>query len=680
MATIIDSLLVQIGINASGFTQGAAQAGQDLDKIKEKVKELEREIRAEVAEEKRAASEITEAKREKAAEEKAIADAAQKERERIAREQRDNSEKARKDSEETAKKIGGHLESLRNTVLGFFAALIGATAVGSFFNSIVSNDAAIGRMATNVGLSTETLAAWQFAAEQAGGTAQGVTASIMGLEQAYEQFRLTGQVSGPLAWTRALGVDARDAVGAFEQLNEKFYDLAQSGQGARALAMGQNLGLDIGTIQLLETDPAAVQKMLAQGRATAPSAEDAARAIAFQQAWNAASKAVIQFGRDLAEVALPPLTELLVKMDQWIRDSRKWLTADIIDGVKQVWAWLQGIDWNGVITGAKAFFASLNDVVTGLAGLLKLLGLIPTSTRREDDELRQRGLARPGTEVPYTPEEQRRRDDPAGTFWREHVAPLFGLPKPVQLGTLDPSIEAAVRNAAQAAGLDEDHMVALARAEGGGYRGVSPTGAIGPMQLEPGTAAEVGVNPWDWHENVRGGVEYYRRLLAQFHGNYAAADAAYNAGPNNAGVQRFAATGDPSGLPAETRGYLSNIRGAEPAPAVTGADGQPLKIAPQASPGPAVPISYQVPSWLRSTFSPALSPSPLATAGLTTGAQASVASRVTNNNQSTSVDSDVNINTLHINTAATDANGVARGIGDALKNYMMASQANFALV
>lgn len=126
---------------------------------------------------------------------------------------------------------------------------------------------------------------------------------------------------------------------------------------------------------------------------------------------------------------------------------------------------------------------------------------------------------------------------------------------------LDPRIEAEVRRRARSEGLDEEHMVRLARAEGGGMNKVSPAGAIGPMQLMPGTAKQMGVNPWNWIENIAGGIRYFAQQLKRF-GSYAAADAAYNAGPKGRGVNYFALTGDPRFLPLETQRYILGINGA----------------------------------------------------------------------------------------------------------------------
>lgn len=84
---------------------------------------------------------------------------------------------------------------------------------------------------------------------------------------------------------------------------------------------------------------------------------------------------------------------------------------------------------------------------------------------------------------------------------------------------------------------------------------ISPKGAIGLAQLMPGTAREIGANPWDLYDNLRGGARYLRQQLDTF-GRYDLALAAYNAGPGRVRTAwRIPAI-------AETQGYVRSIYGA----------------------------------------------------------------------------------------------------------------------
>lgn len=60
---------------------------------------------------------------------------------------------------------------------------------------------------------------------------------------------------------------------------------------------------------------------------------------------------------------------------------------------------------------------------------------------------------------------------------------------------------------------------------------ISPKGAIGVMQLMPGTARTLGVDPRDAVANIHGGAAYLRQMIDKFDGRIDLALAAYNAGP-----------------------------------------------------------------------------------------------------------------------------------------------------
>ena len=107
--------------------------------------------------------------------------------------------------------------------------------------------------------------------------------------------------------------------------------------------------------------------------------------------------------------------------------------------------------------------------------------------------------------------------------------------------------------AAKAEGLDVHLLRAVAWTESRGRQNaISPKGALGVMQLMPGTAAELGIDPLDPEANLHGGARYLARQLTHFQ-SVPLALAAYNAGPG--AVLRW------GGIPpyAETQAYVTQI-------------------------------------------------------------------------------------------------------------------------
>lgn len=116
-------------------------------------------------------------------------------------------------------------------------------------------------------------------------------------------------------------------------------------------------------------------------------------------------------------------------------------------------------------------------------------------------------------------------------------------------------LERIVRDAAARHRMDPALLKAVISAESGwNPQAVSRKGAVGLMQLIPGTAQRYGVgNPYDPVQNVEGGTLYLKSLLNRYNGNLVKTLAAYNAGEH--------AVDQSGGVPAipETRRYVQKV-------------------------------------------------------------------------------------------------------------------------
>ena len=190
------------------------------------------------------------------------------------------------------------------------------------------------------------------------------------------------------------------------------------------------------------------------------------------------------------------------------------------------------------------------------AGYYQSKGLDPRSAQAKADEIFREGVrANVMSRVA-----QLSQTDPD-----EAARIIQGRPRSAQL---PPAVAGLAEREAAAQGVDPALVMAVIGAESGGKaEAVSKAGAVGLMQLMPGTALDLGVtDPANPEQNVRGGVKYLKQLLGRYNGNKTLALMAYNAGMGN--VDEYAKTGrflktpkNPNGeVFGETREYVRRIR------------------------------------------------------------------------------------------------------------------------
>ena len=171
---------------------------------------------------------------------------------------------------EAQRKIDQGARSLANSLMSPFKAALGSLIAGfslaAMTRQYLQQADAIGKMADSIGADMEELQAWGEAAKQAGGSAEAFQGTVQSLTRNLQQ--ATTNAKGPAAQALAsLGVKAKDVTGQARDTFDVLRDLAGVMEGMdkqKAMALGQRIGIDRGTIMLLQSGRAAVDDLITE--------------------------------------------------------------------------------------------------------------------------------------------------------------------------------------------------------------------------------------------------------------------------------------------------------------------------------------------------------------------------------------------------------------------------------
>ena len=231
MATVIDTLFLELGIDSGKFGTQAKEAENRLDRMSASFGRAEKSA----------------AKSSKGLEKQAA-----------------QSAKSTKQAKSLTQAVG----SLAKGFAAFTALVMGSNALGKLIREGAQANVELDNLSRNIGMSRNQLQAWGGMAEMAGGSAEGMKGSLAGLSMGITRLTTMGDTS-MVPFFNAFGVALLNADGKARDLDSIMLDLADrfaKMDRVQAYNLAKSMGLDDGTINTLMLGRAEMEKMLEMQR------------------------------------------------------------------------------------------------------------------------------------------------------------------------------------------------------------------------------------------------------------------------------------------------------------------------------------------------------------------------------------------------------------------------------
>lgn len=304
--------------------------------------------------------------------------------------------KGAKDSQKALGDVSDSVRKVKNELLTMLAVFTAGVGLKQFTQNTINGAAALGQMSDNLGISTQRLDAWKRAAERAGGSAEGIVATLKESANEVAKFKM-GQASDSTQWFFRMGGNANELRDGNSYLLARARIIADiyKTNPARAALVASQMGISEDQFNLIKQGPVAILKLVdAQEKNSAITRKNAEDAQMLRNKWLDLRDTLTSTGQTVLIALIPTFEKLVAMMQrfaQWVQDHQqdivKWVDSavkslgELIDMLNSGAEALGG--WKNVLVallGLKiaSYTASLLSMGAALAGVGKSLGLIGT--------------------------------------------------------------------------------------------------------------------------------------------------------------------------------------------------------------------------------------------------------------------------------------------------------------
>lgn len=272
MATVIDSLVLELGIDPKKFTQGQRDALQSLRTFEEEA------------------------------------------------------EKQGKRVEAQTKRLNDVMGNFKRELLTTAAVFFGGMGIKEFTGFITNLDASTSRLGKTVNMTAGEMSAWQGAFQQVGGSAESANGAITGLGGEMQRFVLTGQ-SSMLPVLSRLGLSLFDGNKQLKTAGQLWLEIADAVKDMKDTEKASFAGMIPGANQdminlIIKGRPAIEAYLRAAREAGGTTKESAAAAEEYQRSLAGLDRSATNLGRTLTTMLAPALTTVFDAMAKGLQSLK----------------------------------------------------------------------------------------------------------------------------------------------------------------------------------------------------------------------------------------------------------------------------------------------------------------------------------------------------------------------
>lgn len=236
-----------------------------------------------------------------------------------------------KDTQSTTDRLGKSFMGMAGQAAAAIGSIVSVGAIVASVFAAANYADYLDETSEALGVNVEQLDLWGRAAKMAGGSTEGLIGSVKSLSAGMAQMDVTGK-SKLKPFFDDLGISMTDAAGKARDAFDIFPEIADAFEGMskqEAIGFGRKLGLDDGTIMLLQKGRREIDALIKRQKELGTiSAEDAKIAAEYKDSIDELSFAWRSFAGKIAGDVLPAFTWLIKKLTDiaaWMREHEGFI-------------------------------------------------------------------------------------------------------------------------------------------------------------------------------------------------------------------------------------------------------------------------------------------------------------------------------------------------------------------